>query len=221
MKILNRFNGNVIFEFECETIKECLLKARERGANLRDIDLRGSNLCGSNLRDIDLWGANLCGADLRGSNLRDIDLRGSNLCGSNLWDADLWGANLCGANLWGANLRGSNLWGANLCGADLRGSNLCGANLYGANLCGANLWGATLWGEKLIKSPIYINAGLKWQIWITDKKIKIGCQIHTTTFWNEVSDEIISRMDSEALEFWNKWKKPILVMAKEHQKKDK
>jgi len=78
-----------------------------------------------------------------------------------------------------------------------------------------------LGGEKLTKNPIYINAGLEWQIWITDKKIKIGCQIHTTLAWSKFTDEQISKMDRNALEFWKKWKEPILAMAKEHQKIEK
>jgi hypothetical protein len=133
MKILDKLSGDVIFEFECKTIKECVLKAKKNGADLS--------------------------------------------C------ADLWGASLRGANLWGANLRGANLW-----------------------------------GEKITKTPVYINAGLDWQVWITDKKIKIGCQIHSTSFWEKADDNIISQMSNEALDFWKKWKKPILIMAKEHQK---
>jgi hypothetical protein len=80
--------------------------------------------------------ANLCGANLYGANLCDANLCDANLCGANLYGANLYGANLCGANLYGANL-----YGANLCGADLRGANLRGANLYGADLYGAYLSG--------------------------------------------------------------------------------
>ena len=91
--------GDLIFEFEKEnnTIKDTLLEAIERGANLRGADLRGANLRGANL-----YGADLRGANLRGANLRSANLRG----------ADLYGADLRGADLYGANLRGANLYGA-------------------------------------------------------------------------------------------------------------
>jgi hypothetical protein len=188
MKILNRFNSNIIFEFECNTLKECVEEAVKQKANLNEANLWGADLGGANLRGANLWGAVLSEANLRGADLRGADLKG----------ADLSEANLRGANLWGADLKGAVLSEANLRGADLRG--------------------ADLWGEKLTKNPLYINTGLKWQVWITDKKIKIGCQIHTTIAWSKFSDEQISKMDSEALEFWKKWKEPILAMAKEHQK---
>ncbi len=54
------------------------------GADLRDANLRGSNLCGAALRHASLLGAHLCGADLR-----DSDLLGADLCGADLRDADL------------------------------------------------------------------------------------------------------------------------------------
>jgi len=176
MKILDRFNGNVIFELECDSIKECILAANKTGADLIGADLSGADLRGAELRGANLMGADLSGADFMGAELRDADLRD----------------------------------------ADLRGANLIGANLRDADLSDANLW-----GEKITKTPIYINAGLNWQVWITDKRIKIGCQIHSTSFWEKASDNVISQMSSDALDFWNKWKLPILTLAKEHQKEDK
>ena len=106
--------GSFLFEFEKEdnSVKDTLIEAVKRGANL--------------------VGANLVGADLRGADLR----------GANLGDADLRDANLGDANLVGANLRGAYLRGANLVDADLRGANLRGAYLGDANLVGANLVGA-------------------------------------------------------------------------------
>ena len=98
--------GSVLFEYEKEnnSVKETLIEAVKRGANLGDADLGDADLCGA-----DLCGANLCGANLCGANL----------CCANLGDADLGVANLCGADLCGANLCGANLRGANLCGAEL------------------------------------------------------------------------------------------------------
>ena len=87
--------GNALFEFEKEnnTVKDALIEAVKRGANL--------------------YGADLYGADLRGADLRGADLRGANLYGANLRCAYLDGANLGGANLYGADLRGADLgdWG--------------------------------------------------------------------------------------------------------------
>ena len=109
--------GYLLFEYECESLKEAVCEA----------NLSGANLSGANLYGANLYGANLSGA---------------NLSGANLSGADLSGANLYGANLSGANLSGANLYGANLYGANLREADLSGANLSGANLSGANLYGA-------------------------------------------------------------------------------
>ena len=148
--------GYILFEFEKEnnTIKDTLVEAVKRGA--------------------DLGGANLGGADLDGANLGGANLRYANLGGANLD-----GANLDGANLGGANLRYANLDGANLDGADLGGANLGGANLGGANLRGAYL---DCWGKLQSTSDILI-VGLigsrndHTTIFHTDKGtfVKCGC----------------------------------------------
>lgn len=110
--------------------------------DLKDADLRGTNLLdadlkGANLLDANLWGANLLDADLRGANLSGANLAVSNLTGANLRGANLSGANLSGAILIDANLSDAKLGAANLRGADLSGATLRGANLRGANLRGA------------------------------------------------------------------------------------
>ena len=76
--------GYVLFEYSKEnnTIKDTLIKAIKRGANLRGADLRGADLGGA-----DLGGANLGGVNLRDANLRGADLGGANLGGANLRDA--------------------------------------------------------------------------------------------------------------------------------------
>ena len=132
--------GSVLFEYEKEnnTIKDTLIEAVKKGANLEDAYLYGANLKGANLK----------GANLKGANLEGANLYGANLYGANFYGANLYGANLKGANLEGANLEDAYLYGANLEGANLYGANLEGANLYGANLYGANLKGAYLKGAK-------------------------------------------------------------------------
>jgi hypothetical protein len=138
--------GRLLFEFEKEdnSVKDTLIEAVKRGANLV-----GANLVDANLVDADLRVANLVDADLGVANLRGADLGVANLVGANLKGANLKGANLGGANLGDAYLRGANLRGANLVGADLRGADLRVANLVDANLGVANLRGADLGGADL------------------------------------------------------------------------
>ena len=66
--------GDVLFEYSKEnnTIRDTIIEAVNRGANLRGADLSGADLSGANLR----------GADLSGANLRDADLSGAYLSGA-------------------------------------------------------------------------------------------------------------------------------------------
>ncbi len=130
---------------------------------------------------------------------------------ANLRGADLYDANLRGANLRGADLRGADLRGANLRGADLRGANLRGADLYDAKLRGADLRGADLRGAKA--APLFVY-GLCWDVIISGLgKMRIGCQEHSVADWKSFDDARITRMDSEALEFWNQHKLMLLNMC--------
>ncbi|MDO7414411.1 pentapeptide repeat-containing protein [Acinetobacter baumannii] len=141
-------------------------------------------------------GADLYGAELYGADLRGADLRG----------AELYGADLRGAELYGADLRGADLRGAELYGADLRG-----AELYGADLRGADLRGADLRGAKAAPLIVY---GLRWYVIISGLgKMRIGCQEHSVEDWKSFDDARITRMDSEALEFWNQHKSMLLNMC--------
>src|SRR3990167_2374797 len=105
LQILNK-NGDVIYESEKNTLKEAVVEAVSRGANLRGANLRGANLGEADLWGADLWGANLRGANLRGANLGEADLWGANLGEADLWGADLWGADLGGAELMNAKFTG-------------------------------------------------------------------------------------------------------------------
>jgi hypothetical protein len=117
MKIFNRYTGKIIFEFECETIKECVTKAVKLGVSLSGAYLSEVSLGGAYLSGADLRRADLSGADLSGANLSGADLSGADLRRADLRDANLSGANLSGASLSGADLSGANLWDANLNGA--------------------------------------------------------------------------------------------------------
>ena len=118
-EIKSRWNGEVLFSLETESLKLCLEAAVKSRA--------------------DLSGANLSGADLSGANLSGADLSGADLSGADLSAADLSGAYLSGAYLSGAYLSGANLSGPDLSGADLSGADLRSANLSGADLSGADL----------------------------------------------------------------------------------
>ena len=72
IEIKSYLTGSVLFEYEKEnnTLKDTLIEAVRRGANLYGADLYGADLYGADLRGADLRGANLRGADLYGANLR-------------------------------------------------------------------------------------------------------------------------------------------------------
>ncbi|HAV4586652.1 pentapeptide repeat-containing protein [Acinetobacter baumannii] len=146
----------------------------------------------------------------------DANLRGADLYGADLYDAKLRGADLRGADLYDANLRGANLRGADLRGADLRGANLRGADLYDANLRDADLYDAKLRGADLRgakAAPLFVY-GLCWDVIISGLgKMRIGCQEHSVADWKSFDDARITRMDSEALEFWNQHKLMLLNMC--------
>ena len=126
--------------------------------------------------------ADLSGADLRRADLRDADLR----------DADLSGADLSGADLSGAYLSG-----ADLSGADLSGAYLSGADLRGADLRGADLWDVT--GNK---KEIFTFQTNKYTVVIYQDRIQIGCKNFSQSEWFNFSDDEITEMDSEALDWW-------------------
>ena len=94
------------------------------------------------------------------------------------------------------------------------GANLEGANLWGANLLGANLWGANLRDAK--DAPLIITS-LRWPVYIGGTgMMRIGCQNHSVESWKNFTDEEIKRMDSNALDFWNKYKTMLLVACDTH-----
>ena len=139
------------------------------------------------------------GVDLRYADLRYADLKGANLTDANLRYADLKGA----------NLRYADLKGANLMGVDLRYAVLMGAYLTNADLTDANLRYAV--GNnveiKTLQLGTYITT-------ITKHSISIGCQQHALEEWLSFSDDKISRMDTNALEWCNRWKDVIIKVAK-------
>ena len=142
---------------------------------------------------------------LRDANLRDADLSGAALRGANLSGAALRGANLSGADLRDANLRDADLRGSNLRDADLRGADLRDANLRCADLSGA----------------LIVIYGLEWQVYITKKHIRIGCQAHDLEKWESFNDDDIADMHCEAQEFWKENKDMIISLCKKLSKDKK
>jgi hypothetical protein len=99
IKIKSRYDGRVLYECECESIRECLQKGVAADANLARANLAYANLAYANLAGANLADANLARAYLTGANLAD-----ANLVRANLTDANLVGANLTDANLVGAKI---------------------------------------------------------------------------------------------------------------------
>ena len=124
----------------------------------------------------------------------------------------LQGANLQGANLQGADLRLANLKGTNLKGTNLKGANLKGANLQWANLQGTNLRLANLQGADLPTDVIRID-GMRWDVTILHGHMCIGCQHHHVDEWESFTDDEISKMDGDALEFWQANKGKLITIA--------
>lgn len=123
-------------------------------ADLREVDLRLTNIGNTFFLKSDLRKAKLNGADLSwalcsGADFRDADLSGAGLYWVNLEEANLMGANLRGANLKGAYLKKADLRNADLSGAILNGAQLLETDLRGANLSGCYIYGVSAWGVDL------------------------------------------------------------------------
>ncbi len=205
-EIKNRWTGEVLFSCEIPDGMESGMIARHA---VETAIAEGANLRGANLWYADLGGADLRDANLGGADLRDADLRDANLRYANLRGADLRDANLRDANLRDADLGGADLRDANLRGADLRDANLRYADLRDANLRDADLGGAK-------NAPLIIPT-LRWLVCINGfGYMRIGCQNHKVEQWKAFTDQEISRMDSDALKFWNQYKVMLLAACEAH-----
>ena len=85
------------------------------------------------------------------------------------------------------------------------------ADVSGAALVSGN---GEVYGDKIEKENDLINITSNvgsYNITITPKHIKIGCQYHSKTAWFNFTDDEIVKMDGEkAVEWWKTWK-PILI----------
>ena len=105
---------------------------------------------------------------------------------------------------------------AHLDGASLDGARLDGARLDGASLVGARWAAGAAYGHgtPITRAPIIIT-GLHWSVLIFDSHMKIGCELHSLTDWERLSDRRIAQMAGRAaLDFWRANKVPLLAMAR-------
>ena len=111
-------------------------------------------------------------------------------------------ADLRDANLRDADLRRANLRSADLSDADLRSADLSDADLRSADLSDADLSGADLWDVTGNKKEIFTFQTNKYTVVIYQDRIQIGCKNFSQSEWFNFSDDEITEMDSEALDWW-------------------
>ena len=114
-----------------------------------------------------------------------------------------------------ADLSRANLSGASLSGADLSHANLSDAKLSGADLSGT-AFHETIWRDdvKISKAPIEIS-GLFYRVFVLEKHMQIGCELHSLADWKAFKDRRIVKMDGkDALKFWRENKAKLLAFAK-------
>ena len=76
------------------------------------------------------------------------------------------------------------------------------AYLGGANLSGADLSDADLWDVTGNKKEIFTFQTNKYTVVICQDRIQIGCKNFSQSEWFNFSDDEITKMDSEALDWW-------------------
>ena len=86
-------------------------------------------------------------------------------------------------------------------GANLRGADLSYTDLHGANLRGADLRFLVGNGEEV--KTMHLE---KYMVVFTKDVLVIGCESHPISEWEDFTDKEIDKMDSGALDWWNKWK---------------
>ena len=84
--------------------------------------------------------------------------------------------------------------------------------IEGDSLQGAYLRGASLRGASLPTDVIRID-GMRWDVMIFQDWMTIGCQHHHIDDWGKFTDVEISKMDDDALEFWQANKQKLITIA--------
>lgn len=82
------------------------------------------------------------------------------------------------------------------------------------SLSGADLQYADLRGINFIVLKMNL-----WTAYITTNHIRIGCQSHDLSKWENFTDDEISCMHPEALDYWKKNKEVIISLCKRFNNK--
>ena len=172
------------------------------GANFSDADLRVVNLSGSDLQNAQLGNARLNGGNFRSANLRGASLANAECIDADFVHADLNSANLNNAAFGRAHFREANLENANLCGVNLRRSDLSIANLNGADLSGAHLSYANFRAASLIETDlsdaVFVETGLG-NVDLTETKGLDRCKHFGPS---TVDHRTLERSKNVPLSFW-------------------
>jgi hypothetical protein len=65
-----------------------------------------------------------------------------------------------------------------------------------------------------VRLGLAVKAG-PYDVWIWDRHVEIGCQIHKIEAWAAFGEADIMRMDGErGVRFWREWRGPLLAVAK-------
>jgi hypothetical protein len=87
----------------------------------------------------------------------------------------------------------------------------------------SSVYNSRVYNSSVDNSSVSIDtlsiSGTTWMITYTDTHIKIGCRNHTYAEWENFTDREISKMDNNALEWWNEWKGLVLSLALKHRQK--
>lgn len=95
----------------------------------RGSDLRNAHLEGTNRFFVDLSYANMSGAYLNGANLFFVDLSNTDLEGAQLNGANIFFSDITDASIRNADVSGANIFFSDFGGTDLEGTNIGNANI--------------------------------------------------------------------------------------------
>lgn len=171
--------GNAISFEECRLFDADLSGAVLTGGNLRNADIRKSNLAGTLLRDARMAGTNLQMSDisesvLTGANFKDAHLGGACLFNVEATKTDFTEAGLAGANLskaefnvtdftdsvmTGIEITEAEFHKCNFSKANLRSVDFSNVRLGAANFTEANLRGANF-SQSFLKSAVFNRSDL-------------------------------------------------------------
>jgi len=107
-----------------------------------------------------------------------------------------------------ADLRNADLRNADLRYADLSYADLHNADLHNADLHNANIYNTT--GDGMFIRSMQLP---KYIVNICDDWLQIGCRGYRVHKWAEFTDAEISKMDHNALEWWNEYRDLVFTFA--------